>query len=156
MKEKIFRGKRIDNGEWVYGDYLDRLNPRIKSSDTEYEVDSQTVGRCIGRKSKNGSKIFEGDICYEKSVGCEAYGYREFTIEKWFIISKFYTHSKIDVKKIKERRGNYALGWNKLYDGYFGLHEVRCGIDIVGNIYDNPEIIEDAKSFDWTDKYKDD
>ena len=71
----ICKGKRKDNGEWIYGNLLvlDEDEYRIAISclqgDDEnlltvraYEVIPQTVGRCTGLPDKNGELIFEGDI----------------------------------------------------------------------------------------------
>lgn len=75
MREIKFRGKRVDNGEWVYGDliqsfcddkaYIDPnncfdikhilVNPPI-------EVDKETVGQFIGVLDKNGKKMYEDDV----------------------------------------------------------------------------------------------
>lgn len=158
MREILFRGKRVDNGEWVYGSYLDSPTPHIKCFNFipkphTYEVDAQTVGKYIGVRDKNGIKIFEGDICCTKSTGYE-HGYTEFIIEKWFIVKEVHSRNEIKLEKIKERRAHYAWGWEECHKTYLAFHEVRAGIVIVGNIYDNPEIIEDAKSFIRTDKYK--
>lgn len=68
MSEKLFRGKRTDNGEWVEG-YLyrisEKLNPFIMLKNAEgesYEVDPETVGQYIGVEDNSGTMIFEGDI----------------------------------------------------------------------------------------------
>lgn len=64
MREIKFRGKRLDNGKWVYGyladeNYINDINTFDLSS---IEVDSDTVGQYTGLNDANGKEIYEGDI----------------------------------------------------------------------------------------------
>jgi uncharacterized phage protein (TIGR01671 family) len=83
-EQRQFRGKRKDNGEWVYGWYCEveekhfiiPFDATNHNQDTEImgfdEVIPSSVGQSTGPKDKNGVEIFEGDICMiERKYGEE-------------------------------------------------------------------------------------
>lgn len=139
MREILFRGKRIDNGEWVYGCYVNQLNkPIIFEKETEWHhyVDENTLGQFTGLKDKNGTNIFEGDI-----VEFESHGYIPSTYKGVVVFHE----------------GSYCIEWKSKYFGDTGFHrigevdewqdmsasgKITYTYEVIGNIYDNPELLE--------------
>ena len=138
MREILFRGKRTDNGEWVYGYYTKAryyLNdkemhvifapdgeafPRCEFSDYE-EVDPETVCQYTGLTDKNGRKIFEGDIVEGNS--------EYFT----------FTHP---YGKVVYDGGQYLISFDDVLEDIECLGAWANDVEIIGNIYDNPELLE--------------
>lgn len=66
----LFRGKRIDNGEWVEGFLMDEDYINMPFNDNEVggrfddpvEINESTLCQCTGLKDKNGNLIWESDI----------------------------------------------------------------------------------------------
>ena len=126
MKREIkFRGKRIDNGEWVYGNYIkvtpykDNGGHRICSQDSwdMFEVDPETVGQFTGLKDKNSVGVYEGDILRDE-----------------------YGSGK--VKWIMEHCAFLVFATNP--SRYIAMESdgQLKNTEIIGNIYENPELLE--------------
>lgn len=128
MREILFRAKRFDNGEWIYGDLLtptDIMDVWEISENTgmgdRYEIDPETVGQYTGLKDKNGNKIFEGDI-----VKFVRYG-----VVTWHeVLGGFVLFFR------PQNPFGSSLHW-MLFD--IGI----CPYEVIGNIHDNPEIFGD-------------
>lgn len=122
MREILFRGKRVDNGEWLYGCYYHCIGTAygatfIVVNDFGFiEVIPHTVGQYTGLTDKKGKKIFEGDIVKNsRDVGLLYY---------------------------KEKNSAFTVkGWEY---GYWLWHD-KEDIEVIGNIYDNPELLEVEK-----------
>lgn len=131
MREILFRGKRLDNGEWVYGSYYHCCGTAygatfIVVNDFGFiEVIPHTVGQYTGLTDKNGKKIFEGDIVqYQPEY--EIYPLRSFVA---YAVHRF-NYPAFDLDK-HDFEAN----------GLQCAHE-ECGCEVVGNIHDSPKFLE--------------
>ena len=130
MRDILFRGKRVDNGEWLYGSFIpalcellygDKPFGKTRKERLMVEVDRKTVGQYTGLTDKNGKKIFEGDILegdLEDSLDPGA---------KW--------RSEIIWGK---------FGWNCKGNKIslpMDEYDIREG-EVIGNIHDNPELLK--------------
>lgn len=143
MREILFRGKAANreegrayrtnykNGDWVYGLLTDSENycgfAEMTNIDgvSGIEVDKETVCQFTGLLDKNGNKIFEGDIIDASS--------------EWWYAAGYAGHDSPII----------LVQWNDRECGFapFSTYDSDCGVDIrasrcevIGNIYDNPEI----------------
>ena len=129
MREILFRGKRVDNGEWVEGYYASigeyhyiltgRLELVPYLGFEHFLVNPDTVGQFTGLTDRNGTKIFEGDVI-EYTDGCN----------DWLGAVKY---ASDDAQFFVRFIGGDVESFDNLYSGDF---------EVIGNIYDNPELLE--------------
>lgn len=143
MRKILFRGKRLDNGEWVEGFYIGKTDPLLEVSYhyivaqhgkesfvTWHPVDPETVGQFTGLTDKNGTKIFEGDILkYQINIKTAIVG------KIGFICGAFVFESD-------ELDRECDIAFSTFADDEIALSQ-HC-IEIIGNIHDNPELMETA------------
>lgn len=148
-REILFRGKRVDNGEWVYGRGLQQCKDEIgneivaifknvvKSEKyikkegryTLYYVPikAETLGQYTGLKDKNGKQIFEGDI-----LGY--IGKRKDNMNKVYHRNVVF-HKGMFALLSKELQAYSALKHHCMEDGRFAWR-------VIGNVHDNPELMK--------------
>lgn len=127
MRDILFRGKRLDNGEWVYGNlFLSDTDggayilagSRIVT--IEWEVDPSTVGQYTGLLDKNGERIFEGDVLTVDG-------------EDGFFVLEF-----------QEDTARFVMSGDSIvvdFDNFWSYE-----VEVMGNIHDSPEFLEGGAS----------
>ena len=138
MREILFRGKRLDNGEWVEGFYfiderdiedgviwrdVPQIQQRYGDHYDYFDVDPLTIGQFTGLTDKNGKKIFEGDICTRSPYGMPSY-------KTTFSVHYHNLHCAFIIADDDGR----VKTW---------LHEITNthDVEVIGNIHDNPELL---------------
>lgn len=136
MRRKIlFRGYSTESGQWVYGFYreyiiyqscgkcIDHINYFIDLTKGGSEfVKPETVGQFTGLYDKNGKEIYEGDIV---SNGAQNYSI-SFSLRYGWMLTK--------------GDFSYSVG-NETLDSSIDKCVIE-GVAIVGNVYDNPELLD--------------
>lgn len=147
MREVLCKGKRLYNDEWVEGYLVKWIDPLtripkffilvqeedtsavtgeptgyLKSQMCRYEVDPSSIGQFTGLTDKNNKRIFESDI-----VNCKTTNY-------------FFGNCKVVYRDCLAR---YCI---VSADGLTFPMDERFEYEIIGNIFDNPELFE--RSYD--------
>ena len=141
MRDLIFRGQRCDNGEWVYGFYVRAdhhwhnhgvhkdwiicgasANGGWFALHNKHAVKADTVGQYTGLTDKNGTRVFEGDIVDILSE-CEELGVIAYE-DGAFVVNA----------------NGFSLDFISNIDGK--------DVEVIGNVWDNPELIGERKGND--------
>lgn len=131
----LFKGKRVDNGEWVIGNLITNVFFRLGQSipyilcpdkadydcfedfseeNGIFEVRPDTICRCTGLNDKKGNLVWENDIVKDNVI----YG-----VVRWEGVNARYIIDDRD-------------------DGYQDYSEWWQETEVIGNIFDNPELLE--------------
>lgn len=146
-KEILFRGKRVDNGEWALGDLIASKNkyyihPRANAFQVDgvlsrsvvmHEVKKESVGQFTGLKDKRGYPIFEGDV-----------------------VADFVNDKILSVGDVQFKCGVFGVEWthnkaNRRMVGVFGQRhnlrrlddDIMDDIEVIGNRFEFPELLHD-------------
>ena len=133
MREILFRAKRTDNGEWVYGDFVH--NVRIKDETTPlisaiilterngaFPVKDETVGQFTGRTAQCTDKIFEGDKCVVTTFDHNGEDYQHECVVEWDDGTLAFVNEKREF-------------WMPIAC----VEDTNSDVEVIGNIHDKTE-----------------
>lgn len=142
MREILYRGKRVDNGKWVYGNIVFTRSGRAfllegsffsgESYEGDFkrgeiygtEVIPETVGQYTALKDKNGKRIFEGDIV------------RRFNI-KGKEIMRYTVEWHDDCCMFVLSYCGDDMGYDTDFTVFYGAE-----LEVIGNVFDNSELLK--------------
>jgi len=155
MREILFRGKTKGEPtgtyifDWAFGNLVRELKTKrificdlshfddsTKLQDVLTEVDPETIGQYTGLLDKNGTKIFEGDIV--------KWGHLPHSYEKPIRIAAVEFNPDIQYRTVTMRDPNTHRDYY-FKQGCFAYAETQFYLEVIGNIHDNPELLEVEK-----------
>ena len=145
MREILFRAKRTDNGEWVDGYYFCMthtdgrhvhhfiipigadLSKGTAIEKMQVEIATETLCQYTGLKDKNGNRIWENDIVDAS--------------EEWWSACGPAGHNS-PIINVEWLEGLTGLDPFANYDCDCGVYIDASGCEVIGNIFDNPELLK--------------
>ena len=132
MRTIKFRGKRVDNGEWVYGylyvgqnDYY--IMEIVKSGFQSHKVVPETIGQFTGLTDKNEKEIYEGDVVFIEYIDFD------YSEDGTCYIK---TVVEYETERMRFNFSNY---------GKSVINTYKSCLEVIGNIHDNPELLGERK-----------
>ena len=140
-REILFKAKRIDNGEWVYGNYAfcdcytKQQHYIFQNKPLEYAIDESTLCQYTGLTDKNGNKIWENEALKiartSDSIGEYYYPPLDYPVNvvvKWDLCAWMW-------ETIEKRKH------------YISFPDAWCHYEaeVIGNIFDNPELLKGSE-----------
>lgn len=137
----LFKAKRVDNGEWVKGYFVQTVessyivvpykHSTICGEGSVIEIDKSTICQCTGLKDKNGNLIWENDVVKkfsstEIAVGISRIVFGEYSLNLGWCAEGLRSLCKYDIRVFNV--------------GFSHWDAAQC--EIIGNIFDNPELLE--------------
>ena len=120
-----FRGKRLDNGEWIYGDlqlgdgdHIPMIGVVRGGHDPDYyQVEEATVGQFTGLRDKDSRPIYEGDIVMQRG------------------------YSGVRPMVVRFEQGAFIVGWHGGSSTQTRPMLIQKRCEVIGNVIDNPDLL---------------
>ena len=151
MRQYLFRGIRVDNGEWVEGlpyevdGVIDRIRVKEQIEDiifyTTYPVIPETVSEYIGINDQYGNKIWENSIIRTQEYSDRPYSKNRKFKQHIGVVKHITRHFKNKyhecdyeakwIVDIKDYEGYHCYDWSEFF---------LC--EVIGNVFENSELLE--------------
>lgn len=125
MRQMIFRGKRLDSGEWIYGDlqlgdgdHIPMIGVVRGGHDPDYyQVEEATIGQFTGLRDKDSRPIYEGDIVMQRG------------------------YSGVKPMVVRFEQGAFIVGWHGGSSTQTRPMLIQKRCEVIGNVIDNPDLL---------------